>query len=61
MDEETWLSYRDVIFFLLGTQRARDLWALCAPFFNPDYAQMVDHMIRETPCIDFWEKLDAVR
>jgi hypothetical protein len=61
MDEETWISYRDVIYFLLGTERARALWAMCAPFFNPDFAEVVEQMMKEVPCIDFWEKLDAVR
>lgn len=61
MDEETWLSYRDVIYFLLGTERARALWDMCSPFFNPDYAEMVGKMIKEVPCIDFWEKLEAVK
>ena len=61
MDEETWMSYRDVIFFLLGTERARSLWEMCAPFFNPDFAAMVDQMITEVPCIDFWDKLEAVK
>ena len=61
MDEETWLSYRDVIYFLLGTERARALWDMCSPFFNPDYAEMVEKMIKDVPCIDFWEKLEAVK
>lgn len=60
MDEETWMSYRDVIYFLLGTERARAVWALCAPFFNPDFAAMVSKMIDEVPCIDFWDKLEEV-
>lgn len=61
MDEETWKSYRDVIYFLLGTERARALWAMCAPFFNPDFAEVVEKMMKEAPCIDFWEKLDTVK
>lgn len=61
MDEETWLSYRDVIYFLLGTERARALWDMCSPFFNPDYAEMVGKMIKEVLCIDFWEKLEDVK
>ena len=61
MDEETWLSYRDVIYFLLGTERARALWVMCSPFFNPDFAEMVGKMIEEVPCIDFWEKLEEVK
>ena len=61
MDEETWLSYRDVIYFLLGTERARALWEMCSPYFNPDYAEMVGKMMKEAPYIDFWEKLESVR
>jgi len=61
LDEETWLSYRDVIFFLLGTERARELWGLCTPFFNAEYVEMVTTMMEGVPPIDFWEKLDAVR
>tara|TARA_R110002049_G_scaffold78774_4_gene200511 strand:+ start:11003 stop:11491 length:489 start_codon:yes stop_codon:yes gene_type:complete len=61
MDEETWISYRDVIYFLLGTKRARALWKMCSPFFNPDFAEMVRTMMKETPCINFWEELEAVK
>src|SRR5210317_714612 len=60
MDEETWLSYRDVIYFLLGTERARSLWELCNPFFNADYVEMVATMMDGVPEIDYWEKLEAV-
>ena len=61
MDEETWMSYRDVIYFLLGTERARALWEMCSPFFNPDFADMVRKMMKEVPHIDFWEKLEEVK
>ncbi len=61
MDEETWLSYRDVTYFILGTKRARALWEMCSPFFNPDFADVVGEMIKEAPCIDFWEELGAVK
>lgn len=60
MDEETWLSYREVIYFLLGTERARDLWGLCSGYFNPDYAATVAEMLEDFPTIDFWEKLEAI-
>jgi len=60
LDEETWLSYHGVIYFLLGTERARALWRLCSQYFNPDYAEMVGKMIDEVPDIDFWKKLEAV-
>jgi hypothetical protein len=61
MDEETWMSYRDVIYFLLGTERARDLWSMCSIYFNPDYADMVGEMMKDAPTIDFWKKLAAVK
>jgi hypothetical protein len=60
MDEVTWLSYRGVIYFVLGTERARALWGLCSPYFNADFVKMVNTMIKEIPYIDFWEKLEAV-
>ncbi len=60
MDEDTWMSYRDVIYFLLGTKRARALWEMCSPYFNPEYAEMIAKMMKEAPYIDFWEKLEAV-
>jgi hypothetical protein len=61
MDEETWMSYRGVIYFLLGTERARALWGMCSQYFNPDYAAMVEEMMQEIPYIDFWEKLETIR
>ena len=60
LDEDTWLSYRDVIYFLLGTKRARELWKLCSPFFNRDYVEMVGIMMEGVPEIDYWEKLEAI-
>lgn len=60
LDEETWLSYRDVIYFLLGTRRARDLWGICSGYFNQDFAAMVAEMIEGVPEIDFWDALERV-
>jgi len=60
LDEETWLSYRGVIYFLLGTKRARELWDLCSPFFNSDYVEMVRKLMDGVPETDYWEKLEAV-
>ncbi len=60
LDEETWLSYRGVIYFLLGTKRARDLWELCSPFFNADFVEMVTAMMNGIPDIDFWERLEEI-
>ncbi|MCI5107383.1 MAG: hypothetical protein MRY76_11765 [Pseudomonadales bacterium] len=60
LDEEMWLSYRDVIYFVLGTKRTRALWELCSIYFNPEFVAMVHDMIDELPETDFWQKLEAV-
>lgn len=61
LDEETWISYRDVIYFLLGTRRSRALWAICNRYFNPGFVAMVDGMISTaTENVDFWDLLDSV-
>lgn len=60
LDEDTWLSYRDVIYFLLGTRRSRALWDLCSPFFNSDFVEMVGAMMEGVPEIDYWQKLEAI-
>jgi len=61
LDEETWHSTRDVTYFVLGTERARALWALCSPYFNTEFAAMVAGMIEAVPPIDFWERVEAVK
>jgi hypothetical protein len=60
LDEETWMSSRDVTYFVLGTERARALWALCSPYFNQQFTAMVARMIDAVPPSDFWERLEAV-
>lgn len=57
LDQETWESYRGVIFFVLGTPRSRDLWNLTKTYFNPDFVKMVDEMMREVPVIEYWDSL----
>ena len=60
LDEATFLSYRGVIYFLLGTERARAHWNLCSPFFNSDFVEMDEKMMKDAPQIDFWQKLEAL-
>lgn len=60
LDEAAWKSTRDVIYFVLGTQRARALWALCSPYFNEEFVAEVATMMQGVPEIDFWEKLEQV-
>ena len=61
MDKEAWETYRGVIFFVLGTERSRNLWVLCNPYFNAEFVKMVSTMIEDVPATDFWENLQAIR
>ena len=49
LDATTWASYRQVIPFTLGTQRARALWHLCQVFFDSEFVEIVDEMIEGEP------------
>jgi hypothetical protein len=60
LDGDTWLSYRDVIYFILGTARTRALWEVCAPYFNTAFVEMVSEMVDAAPEIDFWKKLETI-
>jgi hypothetical protein len=60
LDEATWLSYRAVIFFVLGTQRARALSSLTAQYFNAEFVAMVSDMIKETPVMEYWDGVESV-
>jgi hypothetical protein len=59
LDGDTWLSYRDVIYFILGTPRCRALWELCHPYFNRPFVELVSEMVSEAPVLDIWEKVEA--
>lgn len=48
------------LFFLLGTKRARDLWAVGNPNINQEFVKMVKQMIPEVQEIDFWDRLDTI-
>ncbi|EAQ96314.1 hypothetical protein [Congregibacter litoralis] len=60
LDGDAWLSYRDVIYFILGTPRARELWALCSGYFHEGFVSMVAEMTKEVPLTDFWRRLEAI-
>ena len=60
LDKETWESYRGVIYFVLGTPRAREMWNLTKAYFNSDFVTMVDDMIVGVPVIDYWDKLREI-
>lgn len=60
LDGDAWLSYRDVIYFILGTPRARELWALCSGYFHQGFVDMVEEMTKEAAHTDFWGRLEAI-
>jgi hypothetical protein len=59
LDRDGWMAYRGVIYFTLGTERARAIWKLISQFFNQEFAAMVAEMMDGVPCISFWEELRA--
>ncbi len=58
--QESWETYRGVIYFVLGTPRGRALWALCRGYFNEGFAGMVDGMVKDVPPIDLWDRLAEI-
>ena len=60
LDKETWFSYSQVIYFILGTERARQYWAACNMFFNPSFVKYVEDMIKEAPPVDYWAKIERI-
>jgi hypothetical protein len=60
LDEVTWMSYRNVIFFVLGTERARSIWSIIAPFYDSEFAKMVEELISSAPLLEFWQQLEAI-
>lgn len=60
LDEETWSSYSKVIYFILGTERARQYWAACSVFFSPSFVEYVEEMIKEAPPVDYWDRIEAI-
>ena len=61
LDATTWASYRQVIPFTLGTQRARALWNLCQAFFDPQFVKIVNETIEgASDMTGFWQAFAAV-
>jgi hypothetical protein len=57
IDRRAWESYRSVIYFMLGTERARNLWALSRSYFSVGFVQMVSDMMEVVPPTDYWDEL----
>ena len=61
LDATTWASYRQVIPFTLGTQRARAFWNICQAFFDPEFVKVVNETIEGAPeMTGFWQAFAAV-
>lgn len=60
LDKETWESYRGVIYFVLGTERSREMWDLTKAYFNPEFVEMVGEMMFEVPPIEYWSALEKL-
>jgi hypothetical protein len=60
LDKETWFAYSQVIYFTLGTERARQFWAACKVFFDPAFVEYVEDMIKEAPPVDYWDKVKHI-
>ncbi len=60
MTKESWETYRDVIFFVLGTPRSRAAWELCKDYFNAGFVAMVADMVKDAPVIDIWDRLEKL-
>lgn len=61
MDQSSWETYRDVIYFVLGTERARALWGICAAYFNPEFVKMVEGMLANVDTTDLWDRLADIK
>ncbi|MDJ0655046.1 MAG: hypothetical protein QNJ40_12870 [Xanthomonadales bacterium] len=60
LDKETWEGYAGVIYFVLGTERARGYWELCKGFFNQGFVAYVDDKIADVPPGDYWDQVEKI-
>ena len=57
LDEESWQTYRKILLFSLGFERARKWWdSGVKEFFAPSFVEMVDDFIAGYPPVDFVEE-----
>jgi len=61
MNKESWETYRGVISFVFGTERARALRGLTSGYFNPGFTEMVAGMITDMPPVDYWDQLQDIK
>ena len=56
LDEPTWRSYREIIRLTLSSKRHRTWWQKMKGVYDPDFVQMVDQFIGETPESNIWDE-----
>ena len=56
LDEETWLTQRNVIQLVLSSKRHRMWWNKIKMAYDPNFVKMVDLYIGEVPENDIWEE-----
>jgi hypothetical protein len=57
LDKPTWLAYREIIRFTLGSKRRRVWWNSAKRGFSPDFVAMVDEFIGDAPDTDPMDEL----
>jgi hypothetical protein len=56
LDKPTWLSYRKIIGLTLSSKRHRTWWNEMKEVFDPDFVEIVDQFIGQTPESDIWDE-----
>ncbi len=56
LDEETWLSYRQILRLILVSKWHRKWWNSAKMAFDPGFVEMVDLFIGELPESEIWEE-----
>jgi squalene cyclase len=56
LDEETWMSYREIMRLTLSSQRHRTWWKTAKAAFDSEFVKVVDQFISNIPESDIWDK-----
>ena len=58
LDTDTYESYRAVIAVNLGTRRTREWWKVNRIYFDPEFARIVDILLKDSSLTDFFSNID---
>jgi len=56
LDEPTWRSYREIIRLTLSSKRHRTWWKSMKGVFDPEFVEIVDQYIGQTPESNIWDE-----